>query len=226
MLHRVVEVLLTALSRSWAMVRTVGHQLGTATWWPPAPVLISVCALFFTVASFWWLNARRGRLKSFEPHTFSAGMPSHIVRLRFPLVLYNTGAVPAVVQSLRLCFPKEPGSEPLPWVGWRTQIKPDNPESHDFPAVFSVPGRTARQIFVEFGAPSLGFTLESRDYPARIEVILGHKKKWKRLLRFTFQAGQISTPDNYITYGKRFPLSGTPPGGPMRRALRWRLRGG
>jgi hypothetical protein len=200
MLRRVVAVLFAALGRSCGVISTVGHQLSTATWVTMAAVLIAICALLFTVASFWWLNARRGRLRSFEPHTFSAGIPSHVARLRFPVVLYNTGAVPIVVQNLRLRFPRERDSEPLPWVASRSQIRPDEHESHDFPAVFSVPGRTAHQIFVEFGGPSLGFTLESRDYPTLIEVKLGHKKKWKRLLRFTFRAGDIAAPDAYITY--------------------------
>ena len=200
MLRRVVAVLFAALGRSCEVVSTVGRQLSTATWLTMATVLIAVCALLFTVASFWWLNARRGRLKSFEPHTFSAGIPSHMVRLRFPIVLYNTGAVPIVVQNLRVRFPKERDSEPLPWVGWRFQIRPDEHESHDFPAVFAVPGRRAHQMFVEFGGPSLGFTLERRDYPALVEIKLGHKKKWKRLIKFTFHAGEISDPDSYVTY--------------------------
>ncbi|GHB72305.1 hypothetical protein GCM10010377_73630 [Streptomyces viridiviolaceus] len=32
-----------------------------------AASVVSVCALIFTVASFWWLNARQGRLETWEP---------------------------------------------------------------------------------------------------------------------------------------------------------------
>jgi hypothetical protein len=57
--------------------------------------LIACLALTFTIGSFWWLNARQGRLTSFEPHSFAtwASQSSpYETRVRFPLVLYNTGA--------------------------------------------------------------------------------------------------------------------------------------
>jgi hypothetical protein len=56
--------------------------------------LIACLALTFTIGSFWWLNARQGRLTSFEPHSFAtwASQSSpYETRVRFPLVLYNTG---------------------------------------------------------------------------------------------------------------------------------------
>jgi len=54
---------------------------GTDAWLTSAAV-ISACALLFTVASFWWLNARRGRLESFEPHTYAAAVNPEQVRIR------------------------------------------------------------------------------------------------------------------------------------------------
>lgn len=149
----------------------------------------------------WWLNARRGRLIPFEPHTYAAAVTLGRVRLRLPLVLYNTGAIPIIVQNLRLRFPGESDSaKPLAWVASRSQIKPELDEGHGFAAVFSVAGRTAHQMFPEFDAPSLGFTLEARDYPARIEAKLGHKKEWQPLLKFTFRAGHVAHPGDFITY--------------------------
>ena len=66
--------------------------------------------------------------------------------------------------------------------------------------MFSVPGRTAQQMFIEFGAPFPGIVPQARDYTARIEVKLGHRRKWRRLLTFTLRAGQIINPGSYITY--------------------------
>ncbi|MHA5055071.1 hypothetical protein, partial [Streptomyces sp. SD15] len=63
---------------------------------------LSVCALLFTIASFWWLNARQGCLRSWEPHSFAAIASGSVVRLRLPLVVHNTGVKPIVVQDLRL----------------------------------------------------------------------------------------------------------------------------
>ena len=176
-----------------------GAPASTEAWLTPS-LIIAICALTFTVLSFWWLNARRGRLKSFEPHTFAAYITPDKVRLRLPFVLHNTGAVPIVVQNLRIRFSTEQYATPLPWVATRDQIKPDNGERHAFPAVFSVGGRTADQIFVEFGAPSLGFTLEASDYPVQIEAKLGHWKEWQFIVGFTFRAWHINDPTRFITY--------------------------
>jgi hypothetical protein len=173
----------------------------TDTWLTPG-LIVAICALIFTVASFWWLNARQGRLKSFEPHTFAATITLNMIRLRLPLVFHNTGAVPIIVQNLRIRFSTEPApiGTTLPWVATRSQIKPDSDDGHAFPAVFSVAGRTAQQIFVEFGASSFGFVLGADDYPVQIEAKLGHSKDWQFLVGFVFRAWHISDPTSYITY--------------------------
>jgi hypothetical protein len=171
--------------------------------WPSASVLIACLALAFTIGTFWWLNARQGRLKSFEPHTFAAGIqePGLVVLLRFPLVLYNTGAKPIVIQDMRLSFLGEPHSAPpMPWLATRSHIKPVSDDGHAFPAVFSVPGRTAHQMFIEFKGSFPGVIPEVRDYQAVIEVKLGHRREWKHLLRFTVRAAHITIPDRFITY--------------------------
>jgi hypothetical protein len=181
------------------MSKSVGSS-GVAAWTPA--VIIAGCALLFTVGSFWWLNARRGRLKSFEPHTFSAVITRDKVRFVLPLVLHNTGAVPIIIQSFRMRFLDERDSVPLPWVTTRLQVRPQK-DDWAFPAVFSVGGRTAYQIFVEFGvpgAPSLGFLLNAKDYQVRLEAKLGHRKKWRHILKFTFRAAKIDDPEHYITY--------------------------
>ena len=169
-------------------------------YWMTSASIVAICALLFTVASFWWLNARRGHLKTFEPHTFAATITPQLVRIRLPLLLHNTGAAPIIVQNLSVSFLGEQGSVSLPWVATRLQIKPDSNEPHAFPAVFSVDGRTTQQMFVEFGAPTLGFALEARDYRVRIDAKLGHKRARQGLTTFSFQAGQIVSPDSFITY--------------------------
>lgn len=162
--------------------------------------VVATCALVFTVASFWWLNARRGRLRTFEPHTFAMVIAPRIVRLRLPLVLYNSGAIPIVVQGIRIRFVDHLMGEPLGWVGKRSQIRPTSNENHDFPAVFAVSGRSAEQIFAEFGIDSLGFALEARDYRVYLEGRLGHRKNWVRIGDFTLRAGHVAEPSAYITY--------------------------
>jgi hypothetical protein len=173
--------------------------------WPSGSVLMASLALAFTIGAFWWLNARQGRLKSFEPHSFAAWCGFQeaglVVLLRLPLVLYNTGAIPIVVQDIRLSLPREPHSTlPLRWRTTRSQIMPKDSDAPELAAVFSVPGRTAQQMFIEFGGTFPGLVPEARDYQALIEIKLGHRKKWKHIIQFSLRAGHITSIDHYITY--------------------------
>ena len=126
-----------------------------------------------------------------------------------PLVLYNSGASPLIIQNFRLRFLDERGSTPLAWVTTRLGVGPRE-DDWTFPAVFPVAGRTAYQIFVEFGvrptlaieigAPQLEFLLNAKDYQVRLEAKLGHRKKWRHILIFTLHAASIADPENYVTY--------------------------
>ncbi|MFD8193881.1 hypothetical protein [Streptomyces wuyuanensis] len=163
--------------------------------------VVSVCALLFTVASFWWLNARQGRLKTWEPHAFAAIIHSSTARLRLPLVLHNTGAKPIVVQDLILTFPDEPATHlPLLWVSSPSRLQPGPDEDAKLPAGFVVPGREAQQLFIEFEAPFSGFMPEARDFKVQLQVRVGHRKGWRRLLTFTLRAANITDPDRYTVY--------------------------
>lgn len=181
---------------------TLGAAQSSETVWTPS-LLIAACALAFTVGSFWWLNARRGRLRCYEPHTFAfaASGPIWSLRIRFPLVLHNTGPVPLVIQDLRLRFPDESGDvRALPWTTTRAMFKPDKDDAPDLPAVFAISGRDARQYIIEFGGPFPDMTLAARDYRAVIEARLGHRERWLPLLEFTLHAAHIKFPLQYIAY--------------------------
>ncbi|MFJ8075736.1 hypothetical protein ACIQ7Q_17815 [Streptomyces sp. NPDC096176] len=164
--------------------------------------VVSVCALLFTVASFWWLNARQGCLKSWEPQSFAAIAHGSMARLRLPLVLHNTGPKPIVVQDLILTFPDESASHlPLLWVSTPSRLQSGSDDEAKLPAGFVVPGREARQLFIEFEAPFSGLLLpEARDYRVQIQVRLGHRKGWRPLLTFTLRAANIIDPDRYTVY--------------------------
>ncbi|MFJ1971826.1 hypothetical protein ACIO93_24465 [Streptomyces sp. NPDC087903] len=167
----------------------------------PAAAFVAACALVFTVASFWWLNARQGRLKSWEPLSFAAGLSESQSRFRFPVVLYNTAAKPIVVQDFRLSFPDEsPPVAPLPWTSTRSHLRPENSDELRLPASFAVAGRTAEQLFVEFGTDlPRWFIPESRDYRLTIEARLGHRREWQPLVTFTWHAARV-TNTAYIAY--------------------------
>ncbi|MEU0397497.1 hypothetical protein ABZ208_32935 [Streptomyces sp. NPDC006208] len=166
-----------------------------------AASIVSVSALVFTVASFWWINARQGRLETWEPHSFAAICRGSTVRLRLPLVFHNTGAKPIVVHDLMLSFPDEPASHlPLLWKSSPSRLQPGPDEEPKLPAGFVVAGREAQQLFIEFEAPFSGLVPEARDYKVRIQVRVGHRKGWRSLLTFTLRTTNIIHPDRYTVY--------------------------
>jgi hypothetical protein len=72
-------------------------------------LLVSLAALGFTLFSFWWMHWRPGRLQVGNIGHFAAGMATegatnspNVVLVTLPLVIFNTGARPVVIESLRL----------------------------------------------------------------------------------------------------------------------------
>ena len=175
------------------------------------PTFVAILALLFTVASFWWMNARRGRLVSYAPHSFAGANPvgsSSLIRL--PLVLYNTGATPIVVQDLRLVLESADGSSDLvlPWAIERAELKPHKDDGHQMPAVFSVGGRTADRRFIEFALDRDNPPLQLRAYVARAEARIGRREGWTQIVSFVLYADQIIRPEQFLSY-RNGPSSGT-----------------
>jgi hypothetical protein len=180
----------------------VAAAAAQAPWWPP--VAVACMALLFTVASFWWINARQGRLKCFEPHSFAAALRPGLGLLRLPLALYNTGAKPIIVQDLRLRFPDEQRDIlGLPWRSTRTRVDPRQDDVEGLPAVFSLAGRTAATMFVEFGGPFPGIEFTPEAQRVRIEARLGHKRGWHEVLEFRLLLSNVRNHGSYIAYSNK-----------------------
>ena len=96
-------------------------------------ILISACALLFTVGSLWWLNARSGRLLMTEIVTFSAYAHARRAMLRIPVALYNTGAKPLVIVDLRLELSSAGLSFVAPSQTFRSSMEPKAGDVDDFP---------------------------------------------------------------------------------------------
>jgi hypothetical protein len=185
------------------LLTLIRDWLYAVEWQPLIGPFIATLALLFTVGSFWWLQARQGKLLSYPPHSFAFYLIPTKARLRFPLVLYNTGPKPVVVQDMRLLFPTHPEVTPLPWRTSRSHLMPDAEDGPQLPAVFSVPGRQAQQYFIEFGIdakePLPLIDLGASEDLVRVEVLLGHKKQWKQLISFPLR-GKLESPTAYIAY--------------------------
>ena len=171
---------------------------------------IAALALVFTVTSWWWMNSRRGKLRSYDPHSFAYIGGPMALRIRLPLVLENTGPTPIIVQNFRLHFPEERDALlPIPWSNTRNTIRPGTGDGEELPAVFAVDGRTAVRKFVEFAAPFPGVDLQARTYDVQVDVALGHKHGWTKLIRFPLYADRITAPEQFIAYsnGPHMPTS-------------------
>lgn len=167
----------------------------------PAAAVVAACALIFTVASFWWLNARQGRLRSYPPHTFAAAATRQKTLIRIPLVLFNTGPKPIVILDMRLDVARESQEDvTLPWSSTRDRIRPEPEDGLRLPAVFAVSGRAAEQAFIEFSTPFPNFTPQLREYRASLKCRVGHRKKWITVMEFPLHLENVSAPGSYIAY--------------------------
>lgn len=165
---------------------------------PYAALLVSVLALLFTVTSFWWLHARPGRLRVYEPTTWSAFLRKDRSGLRLPLILHNTGAASLVVLSLRVRFIE--GGELMPWEWTRTRVDPQADDVQDVTAPFSIPGRDTRELVAEFVGSYPGVVPEQRAYPVAVDARSSVSDDWQEVLRFDLQLGNLIHPSNYIVY--------------------------
>ena len=46
-------------------------------------------ALGFTIASFWWIQVRRGRLRAYTGYVFTAAIAKHKTVIYIPMVFHN-----------------------------------------------------------------------------------------------------------------------------------------
>lgn len=165
-----------------------------------AALVVAIVALLFTVGSFWWLQARVGRLRAFEPRTFSAVVSVDQTRIILPVMLSNTGPVPIVVLAMRLRFADATSETPMSWDWTRTTVDPNRGDLVDGPTLFSVPGRETYSLNAEFVGSFPGLVPEPRPYTVTLEALTSKADGWLSLVTFDFQAGNLKHPGNYILY--------------------------
>lgn len=140
---------------------------------------VPVGALVFTIASFWWIYLRRGRLRVAVPSTYASAVTGSTLRVRFPLVIFNSGAAAIVVDSLRLVVEEHE----LEWISTRSTLRPKPEDFLDFASPFAIRGREAYEVFAEFGDdgktwhPELGQTY-------RVRIDWKDSARWKELIEF------------------------------------------
>lgn len=170
-----------------------------------ASVVIALTALLFTIGSFWWIHARRGRLQGFPPKTFAGFLQRESATIRLPLSIFNMGAVPIVVTDLRLRLEPNEGDELLLHCRtFRRSLRPETDDVDDFAHPWSVPGRTVASKHVEFASTSDPESiLTGTPANAILEVLTDHDTRWTTLLRFPLHVEIMEHTGRYITYSNQ-----------------------
>lgn len=164
-----------------------------------APLVIACLALLFTVASFYWLQARKGRLRLYPVMTFSGSMSIDRFILRIPVTIYNTGATPRVITALRLTLTDHTPRYVLECQTFRKTIVPTSDDMEDFAHPYVVAGRNVVTKHAHFAADAVLPILDGGPVRFHVDALLDDEKKWARLGKVDVHT-EIMHTDAYITY--------------------------
>lgn len=151
-----------------------------------AAVIISTLALLFTTFSFWWMNWRRGKLVLSEIRTFAASSSGNSLVIQLPIIFFNSGAMPVLVNNLRLTFP-ERGNEHTAMFFNATVERLAMNEGNSKATPFPVHGGQALLKLCEFFRLRSGFMFEVGEYKINIEGKLNQDSHWNNLKTFTLK---------------------------------------
>lgn len=175
-------------------------------------LVIAVLALLFSVVSFWWLQARRGRLTMSGIPAFAGFASSGKLNIRLPILLYNTGARTRLVEELRLVIPSWQDGV-AQWQTFHGTLKPQpgNDDTTDFAAPYPIDGRRAVAQFIKFTFPLDEALPEPRATLCRVEARLDGTSSWTNVGAFTLYLGHMRRPTIYTTWrNSDLPCSGEP----------------
>ena len=147
-----------------------------------AAVIISILALLFTVFSYWWLYARKGKLHVSKPRGYRGiGSQTEPLKLQFPFTFYNDGPTPIIIENLRLIIGGQQG-KPLYFNATLKNIGSD--EGTAYATQFAVAGREAREIVCEFRRRPGELVFVASKYPMKLEALLDDKQTWEEICDF------------------------------------------
>ena len=112
-------------------------------------LVVAVAVLVFTIGSFWWLNARWGKLQIVgEPRSYSFAATDGLI-LNLPLVFANARPGAAVAVNLRLRLNAAGFPSVVPFMATHEGVKPEN-ESRKMATSIVIQGRETRLVCCEF----------------------------------------------------------------------------
>lgn len=151
---------------------------------------ISSLALLFTVFSFWWMNWRRGKLKVSEIRTYAAASLEGKLIIEIPIIFFNTGAIPILLENIRLILLGHHNDEYcLSFIATVKKLATD--EDRAFATPFAVHGGKAIELICEFQCRVQNFGFEEGSYDLILEALLGHKNGWCRLRKYKLSITEV-----------------------------------
>ena len=109
--------------------------------------------------------------------------------VELPLLFFNGGPMPIVVENLRLLFSDEADARPLDFIA--TVEKIGTNQSRAFATQFPVRGRESVLYICEFQRQPGGLVFETKGYPVQLQAMLNGSDKWKTILDFSLNVSQI-----------------------------------
>lgn len=138
------------------------------------PVIASL-SLFFTLATFWWNNWRRGKITVDHPRSYSVRRVNGRMLLVIPLMLQNTGARSLSVVALRM---RARTGSLLPYTRLHPKLNSDKSEI-TFATGFMVSGRDSMLLTCEFESqdPQVLHAGANEFY---LDILYSRRKKWRQ----------------------------------------------
>jgi hypothetical protein len=108
--------------------------------------------------------------------------------IELPLVFFNSGPIPVIVQNLRLNFRNEEHASPLTFMATVEKLGTD--QGRALASQFPIRGREAKLLICEFQRFPGGMNLEPPGYPMELQALLNESKKWRKICDFSLSVSQ------------------------------------
>lgn len=149
-------------------------------------IFFSLCALGFTIYSFYWMNWRPGKLHVTPPKTFAAACTNDKVIIYLPLVFHNSGARPIIVQNLQLSI-LDKHLSPLYFNATVEKLGTD--EGRAYATSFGINANMTLELICEFQVKNRGFHFQEKINSLLLEAQI-NESKWTKIKTFSVYIGE------------------------------------
>jgi hypothetical protein len=129
------------------------------------------------------MNWRTGKLEISNIRTYAAVSSGNKLLIEFPIIFFNSGALPVLVENLRLTFQRLGGEHTALHFN-ATVEKLATDEGRAFATPFAIHKGQALLKICEFQRIRSGFEFRAETYEIALEALLGGTTGWRVLRKF------------------------------------------